>query len=432
MRKLEKRWRRRLTTLSACDRVWRYSRLPRSDDPLQGWKIHLSATLLTANEVFSRVRPILVRRDAWFKVAAHLEFLTQLNAGLTEFSQVGKFLTVYPRTTGEAVELARELHAATRGLAGPQIPFDARYRKNSLVYYRYGCFRASVKGAAAPGLITDLTGKSHLDRRAPGCAVPRWLDDPFNKPHSRVDHSQYGGPLAPDYLPFRAISQRGKGGVYEAVDLSVSPARRVIIKEGRRHGETTWDGEDGCERVKREGRVLRALRRAGIPVPQVFRELNRAGNHYLVLEKITCRTLISPRKMQPAKPSWQRALRVLDQLGAVLARIHETGWVWRDCKPSHIFLRGGAIRLIDFEGACRIDERRVSPWGSPNYVPVVYRGEFYRRAGTLEDNYALGVVAFQFMAGEFPPRHAGRRRVLFQRSGCPDFLRVQIENLLRC
>lgn len=431
-RKLRQRWRPRLTSLPGRDRFWCYSREPRPDDPPQGWKIHLSATLLSANEVFARVWPVLVRHDAWFKVAAHSDFLAQLNAGLTEFSQVGKFLTVYPRSTHEAVNLARELHTATRGLPGPRIPFDERYRKNGLVYYRYGSFRVVSKDAVAAGFITDPTGKAYRDRRGPGRAVPRWLDDPFKKPRFADHGAHYGGPLAPDYLPFRAVSQRGKGGVYEAVDLSVSPARRVIIKEGRRHGETAWDGEDGYARIKREGFVLRALHRSGISVPQVFGELNRDGNRYLVLEKIAGRSLIGREKMQPPKHSWQRALRVLEQLGGVLAQIHDGGWVWRDCKPSHIFLHRGTIRLIDFEGACRINTRNVLPWGSPNYVPASARGKFQRRAGTWEDDYALGVIVFQFMAGEFPPLNSRRRRAFYRESGCPDFLRARIENLLRC
>ncbi len=266
-RERQQRWRQCLASLPGHDRFWCYSRKPRPDDPCQGWKLHLSATLLSADEVFSRAWPVLAGHDAYFKVAAHLDFVAQLNAGLTEFSQVGKFITIYPRSTEEAVALARELHAATRGLAGPRIPFDARYRKNSLVYYRYGSFRARSKNGTGPGSVTDPEGKSHLDKRAPGCAVPRWLKDPFAKPQSRALRTTFGGPLAPDYLPFRAISQRGKGGVYEAIDLSVSPARRVIVKEGRRHGETTWDGEDGYARLKREGLVLRTLRRSGIPVP---------------------------------------------------------------------------------------------------------------------------------------------------------------------
>jgi len=64
--------------------------------------------------------------------------------------------------------------------------------------------------------------------------------------------------------------------------------------------------------------------------------------------------------------------------------------------PRTFFLHRGAIRLIDFEGACLIDETDVLPWGSPNYVPPIYHGKFSRRPGTLEDDYALGVIAFQF------------------------------------
>ena len=157
--------------------------------------------------------------------------------------------------------------AATRGLAGPRIPFDASYREHSLVYYRYGSFRADSQNGAGSGSITDLEGNSHSDKRAPGCAVPHWLKDPFARPHARVLPKSIGGPLAPDYLAFRAISQRGKGGVYEALDLSVSPARCVIVKEGRRHGETTWAGEDGYTWAKREGSVLKTASRRSSSAP---------------------------------------------------------------------------------------------------------------------------------------------------------------------
>ena len=429
-RELQERWRKRVASLSDRDRLWCYSRKPRLDDPPQGWKLHLSATPLSANEVFSRAWPVLDGHDAFFKVAAHLDFVAQLNAGLTEFSQVGKFLTVYPRSTGEAVHLARELHIATRGLDGPRIPFDARYRTKSLVYYRYGPFRAGSKNGAGPASITDSDGKSHLDKRGPGCAVPRWLNDPFARPSSHVSRRSLGGPLAPDYLVYRAISQRGKGGVYEAIDLSVSPARIVIVKEGRRHGETTWAGEDGYTWVKREGSVLQNLRRAGIPVPQVFREMDRDGHRYLVLEKVEGRPLIPRKGLHPSRHSWQRADQLLNQLGALLSKIHDAGWVWRDCKPSHVFVRRGEMRPIDFEGACRIDERRVPPWGSVNYSPADCLRRSYRRPGTREDDFALGVMTFQMMCGEFPPSSSRARSLFYRRADCPVGLRARIEDLL--
>jgi len=402
-----------------------------ANDPAQGWKIHVSATLLSASEVFSRVRPILVEHDVLFKVPARLVLLAQLNLGLSGFSQVGKFLTVYPRSIEEALELARELHIATGNLCGPEIPFDARYRKNSLVYYRYGSFRRLGNGSAESGIIFDRAGKPHKDRREPGHAIPRWIDNPFKKCRSPSQNSNISGLLGADYLPFKAIMQRGKGGVYEAVDLSVSPARLVIIKEGRRHGETTWDGEDGQARLKHESHVLRSLRAAGVPTPEVFHEFSQNGNRYLVLEKIAGRPLLTQSRTQPAKMSWRRAQKILEQVSALLARVHAAGWVWRDCKPAHIFLHRGMMRLIDFEGACKMGETQVLPWRSPHSVPPVCREKFSRRAGVLEDDYALGVIAFQLATAAFPPLSPHRRTALYRRSGCPIFLQVQIDSLLR-
>ena len=408
------------------DGDWAYSRSGRRDDPAQGWKLHVSATIRSAAEVFARTEPILRGNDAFFKVPCRLELLRSLNSGLGDFSQIGKFLTVYPRSIDEALRLARELHRTTRGLPGPRIPFDAQYRKGSLVYYRYGAFRRPV-GARA-GFILDPKGKHYRDKRAPGRAVPRWIQDPFQKTPPKS--SNWRGLISRQLLVFRAKAQRGKGGVYEALDLSVWPVREVIVKEGRRHGETNWDGRDGYALVEHEARVLRKLRKTGIPVPGILREFTHNGNRYLVLEKIIGRALVATRRLHPARTSSRRAKRVLELLEPILSRIHATGWTWRDCKPSHILVHSGSVRLIDFEGACRIDQTESLPWGSPDYVPPRCRGKFSRPAGTFEDNYALGVIAFQFLSGEFPPSGARARAAIFRRTNCPKPLRERIERLL--
>lgn len=406
------------------DGRWCYSRRGRGDDPAQGWKLHVSATRLNAAGLYARVAPILLSRDVLFKVPARLEFLALLNAGIEQFSQVGKFLTAYPRTEGEAVTIARELHAATRGLRGPEIPFDARYQTNSCVYYRYGSFRKSGQN---PGFILDANGKRRRDRRAAGAAIPAWLEDPFRK---RAAARKTRGPIGRDILAFKVIARRGKGGVYEALDLSVSPARLVMIKEGYRQGETAWDGNDGYARVVREGRVLRALRKAGVPVPEVFREFKQNGSRYLVLEKIGGRPLLPRFREQPSRVSWRRSATLLARLLPIFSRMHAAGWVWRDCKPSHIFSRRGEIRLVDFEGACRVGDTEVLPWGSANYSPPVYHASFTRSAGTWEDDYALGVIAFQFGVGKFPSTDSARRRIVYRRTRCPRQLSMTIERLL--
>jgi hypothetical protein len=420
------RWLARIKHLPLSDGTWSYSRPLREDDPAQGWKLHVSATILSAAEVFARAEPILCKRDVVFKVPCRLELLKSLNSGLVDFSQIGKFLTIYPRSTDEALALARDLHRATLGLPGPRIPFDASYRKESLVYYRYGTFRPRADGTS--GFIHPPQGKRYRDKRAPKRAIPPWLEDPFQK--SRARKAKMRGLFLREFHVFKAKAQRGKGGVYEAIDLSVQPVRRVIIKEGRRHGETNWDGRDGYALVKHEAEVLRKLRRAGLPVPEILREFTQNGNRYLVLEQIPGRPLLAEKREQPSKMSWRRAERILEQLAPMLSKMHAAGWTWRDCKPSHIFVHRGAVRFIDFEGACRKGQTELLPWGSPDYIPPRDHGKFSRRAGTLEDDYALGVIAFQFLTGKFPPAAAHRRAALYKHTRCPEPLRGKIEGLL--
>jgi hypothetical protein len=424
--RLDRSWRHQIKSLPIRHGIWRYSREMRRGDPLQGWKIHLSATILSAGEIFARSFAILQEHDALFKVPSALSFLAQLNSGSgANFSQVGKFITIYTTSESNAITLARKLHHATRGMAAPEIPFDLRYRMNAPVFYRYGAYGTRAKGA--PAHLVDPAGRFRPDRRAPGRAIPKWLVDPFNG--GRASRQKRRGPIGLDFLVSRALVQRGKGGVFEALDLSTYPARLVIIKQGRRHGDTSWNGEDGFARVEREGRVLQSLAAAGIPVPQVFRQFTQGNHRYLVLEKIKGRPLL--RKRNPAKPSWRRAVEIVDKLGTELSKLHTAGWVWRDCKPSHIFVHDGSLRFIDFEGACRTDEVDLLPWGSPDYVPRRYHGKFSRRAGTLEDDYALGVIAFQFATSELPPRSVRRRSAFYKRVDCPGFLRDRIEALLR-
>src|SRR5712664_543759 len=118
--------------------IWRYSRLSDPGDLKQGWKLHLSATILSANQVFLAVAPYLRRQGVLFKAPHSLRELQKLNSGLHYgYCQVGKFITVYPRSIEEALRLARRVHHLTRGQPGPTVPFDSKFRAQGSVYYRF-------------------------------------------------------------------------------------------------------------------------------------------------------------------------------------------------------------------------------------------------------------------------------------------------------
>ena len=234
-----------------------------------------------------------------------------------------------------------------------------------------------------------------------------------------------------DYLIYRALSQRGKGGVYQALDFTAVPPRFVILKEGRRHGETDLEGLDGYARLRQEGHVLRSLRTAGLPVPPLLNEFSFDGKRYLVMEMLAGRVLSPPAQDNPRQPSWRAARRILDKLAPILSRMHDAGWVWRDCKPTHVICRHGEYRLLDFENACRVKSQRPQCWGSPGYQLPGGDKAGRRQPGTKEDDYALGVIAFQYGTGRFPPLGTPRRARLYARHNCPKGLRERIETLLR-
>ena len=397
----------RYLPVAQADSVWRFSRELSAEDPEQGWKLHLPATVLSAATLLERVAPLLIGRGVRFKAPASLHELHRINSGLNEgFSQVGKFLTVYPRTPEEAVALAEELHLATRGISAPAVPFDLRYRSDSNVYYRYGAFSPMLlKGADGRETLAlrDPQGNLAPDSRTVQAAKPEWAINPFPTFPPQPAAEQTDNPLKTTYRAFRALTQRGKGGVYQAFDFSADPPRLCVLKEGRKDGELGWDGRDGRWRIRHEERVLTHLRAQGLDVPRVHASFNSEGNHYLVTEYIAGTNFQSLLDGRQRRLSLGQSLRYAGEMAAILFRIHSAGCVWRDCKPANFILTSrGDLRPVDFEGACSIERPDPIPWGTPAFGSAADRAEHPARSSVQDDLYSLGAVIYLLLAGSLP------------------------------
>ena len=149
------------------------------------------------------------------------------------------------------------------------------------------------------------------------------------------------------------------------------------------------------------------------------------GELYLVMEYLVGTSLSSELAKGPMPLA--RAVDILEQMCAALARAHDLGVVHRDLKSDNILLstRGGRkdfVKILDFGLAHLAMDPRLAPkgavFGTPEYMsPEQARGE---EAGPPSDLYALGVLFFEMLTGQLPFRSNDRDTLLeMQRSAPP-------------
>jgi hypothetical protein len=407
---LNKQWRElseRYLPFKEENSIWRFSRRTSQELPEQGWKLHVSATIVTACATLKRIAPYLATKDLQFKAPISLDEINKLNSGIHyDYSQIGKVFTVYPLTPSDAVETARRLYELTHHLTGPMVPFDYRYGNDGCVYYRYGSFRYlsidNPDGTHAAALRKP-DGELQVDSRTE--PKPAWIDGPLvSSEESKELDVSTSNPLSTRYRVFRVLSQRGKGGVYHAVDLKSNPPRVCVLKEGRKFGELSWDGRDGHARIRHEKQVLKRLRSAGIDVPRVYDSFKLEQNYYLALEYIEGTNLQAWLIKRKRRLTIPQALRLASQFASLVACIHEAGWSWRDCKPGNVIMQAdGTLRPLDFEGACPNDSPDGLPWNTDGFTPPSWKAHVQSRR--YEDIYALGATLYFLFTGRLLTGH---------------------------
>jgi serine/threonine protein kinase len=149
------------------------------------------------------------------------------------------------------------------------------------------------------------------------------------------------------------------------------------------------------------------------------------GELYLVMEYLVGTALSAELARGPMPIA--RAVDILEQMCAALARAHDLGVVHRDLKSDNILLtaRGGRkdfVKILDFGLAAIARDPRLAPkgavFGTPEYMaPEQARGE---EATPHADLYALGVLFYEMLTGQLPFRANDRETLLeMQRTAIP-------------
>jgi len=251
--------------------------------------------------------------------------------------------------------------------------------------------------------MIDPQGELVPDVRESKNAKPEWISDPFSlQRHPRSRKKNAPSLQATRFRVFRALAQRGKGGVYQALDLGANPPRLCLLKEGRKNGEVAWDGRDGSWRVRNEEQVLSRLWTSGVNVPRVYSSFEVEDNYYLVMEFVEGENLHGFLSRLKRRLPISRVLTYGIQIAAFLGQMHEAGRVWRDCKPMNLILTPQRTLMpLDFEGACLADQPDPMLWGTPGFAPPEWR-DADRQTGLSDDLYALGSILYLVITGRVP------------------------------
>ncbi|WP_017587936.1 class III lanthionine synthetase LanKC [Nocardiopsis ganjiahuensis] len=363
--------------------------------PEQGWKIHVSATVETADATCRAVWDHCTEHGLTFKHLLNRNLLVAANTKYAPRASSGKLLTIYTRDEDELERTLRGLSARIGGGPGPRVLSDLRWEEGPL-YVRYGAFREmwcpGEHGAPVPAL-RHPDGTLVPDRRLPAFSPPSWVTLPsFLKPHA---DAASGGERQP-YVIDRALHFSNAGGIYLA--RREEDGTQVVLKEARPHAGLDGDLRDAVERQVREEANLRRL--VGVPgVPQLLGSFTLGGHRFLVQEYREGRTLGSWCTLhhpgiadahageEAIAAFTSRALRVLERLEEILAAVHARGLVFADLHSNNVLVGpDDTVSLVDYElsfDASDTDHR--PPLGAAGFATRA-------RSGTDLDLYALAAT----------------------------------------
>ncbi|MDT0318997.1 class III lanthionine synthetase LanKC [Streptomyces millisiae] len=365
--------------------------------PLQGWKIHVSATLDGADKTAARIWEYCVPRGIPFKFvpARHLLFLR--NSKYAGRDNSGKFATVYPADERRLHTVLTELGELLAGEPGPYVLTDLRWREGPL-YVRYGAFAPRYCDNGSGTLVTaveDGTGRLVPDRRTPTFRVPDWVTLPdFLAPHLAARNQVTVADLP--YRVDRALHFSNGGGVYRGTDLRTGAA--VVLKEARPYAGLAADAADAVTRLEREKAALERVSGLGI-APEV-RDWFMLGDHrFLVMDELPGRTLnsffaerhpllaVAPDPEEVARYTrWART--VLAGTERAVAALHGRGLVFNDLHMFNIMVApdGESVALLDFEAAAPESAAARQTVAHPGFLAPA------DRTGFAVDRYALACL----------------------------------------
>jgi len=192
------------------------------------------------------------------------------------------------------------------------------------------------------------------------------------------------------------LGRGGMGLVYLAHDVSLN--RKVAVKV---LPPSLLQGDAAVERFRREARIAASLRHRHITSVFGLKETTKVV--FFVMEYVDGRTLSAILHDEGQLPI-NVVQAVLFDTGGALSYAHRREVVHRDLKPANVIIDAEGMAMITDFGVAKVSTSQGlttagSTVGSPKYMsPEQWSG----KATSLSDQYALGCVAYELLAGRAP------------------------------
>ncbi|MDX8367660.1 class III lanthionine synthetase LanKC [Cytobacillus sp. IB215665] len=380
--------------------VWLHASTPESKEiPIQGWKIHISATHRNCVDILKKVVPILISNNITFKFLADRYIVNFTNSKTRDRGSSGKFITIYPSNEKEFREIIDKLYWNLKEFKGPYILSDMRYKDSNVVYYRYGAFKemkkVNVLGQQEYKIMTP-DGELIPDNRLPYYNLPYWVKDPFIDENimNNTDSTLKDG----RYRVERVIQFSNTGGVYEGIDLK--SGNKVLIKEARPHTFIYADGSDAVARLKKEYDLLKEMECEGI-TPKAI-DLVQEWEHLFLIEEFIDGTNLAPfvtrktpfRLINPTSDNFHSYVKMVKDIWLQIVKgvneFHKRDIIIGDLSSLNVMVcENGpiSIKFIDLEGAWKIGTDLPSDIRTPGYS-----SKYDNDKGPLSDIYSIGAI----------------------------------------
>jgi eukaryotic-like serine/threonine-protein kinase len=207
-------------------------------------------------------------------------------------------------------------------------------------------------------------------------------------------------PLDGRYALDELLATGGMGQVWRGRDLTLHRPVAVKVLRSEYTGDPTF-----LARFRAEAKHAALLGHPNIAAVFDYGEVPAAdvGEHlaYLVMELVDGEPLSDLLAREP-RLEVAPTLDIVGQTAAALAAAHAAGVVHRDVKPGNVLLRGdGRVAITDFGIAWSASSVPLTRTGQVVGTAHYFSPEQARglRAGPGSDVYALGLIAYECLAG---------------------------------